>query len=326
MSNSAMHISNSNDVKINNMILTPLRKELYQAVLTNLYRTLNLSKIKYQMVTSHNNLLEIKNSPYYVTCHIHGYNYILFLTTIDGKPYNCLVAKKKLKYFLAQNVMSDMEIYTFKMKYVKPHFYQDTIFDGKIIKSESDDATFMIYDCYTLCSTDMYSIEMETKFNILSKVINELNVNIMQENMNIKIITLYNNNDIPKLFKNPPLKINGLIFLPKLSGKYFIYVNEEEFNKPKIFEKKQQIEGSIYEFLMKKTDIPDVYELYVETESETYKEGIAHIPNMHTSFYCVDLFKNTDEDMIKVKCIKSMKFNKWIPLCQDISELSTVLF
>jgi len=36
-------------------------------------------------------------------------------------------------------------------------------------------------------------------------------------------------------------------------------------------------------------------------------------------YYCKELLKN--QDMVKIKCVKSVKFNKWVPLCQDISEL-----
>ena len=45
---------------------------------------------------------------------------------------------------------------------------------------------------------------------------------------------------------------------------------------------------------------------------------------MVTSKYCKELLKN--QDMVKIKCVKSVKFNKWVPLCQDISELDNVLF
>ncbi len=78
------------------------------------------------------------------------------------------------------------------------------------------------------------------------------------------------------------------------------------------------------EFFIKKTKIPDVYELYFESSYGNVKEGIAHIPNMKTSKYCKELLQC--QDMIKIKCVKSIKFKKWVPLCQDITELDNVLF
>jgi hypothetical protein len=315
----------SNVVKINNVILTPIKKDLYLPILTNLYNTLNLSKIKYQNISNKSHLLELKAVEHYVTYHMHGFNYILFLTTVNNKCYNCFISKKELKYYLNQNNMDELKIYLFNMKFIKQHYYNDTILDGKIIKSDGLNASFMIYDCYTLCGSDMYNIEMDKKFSILNQLINEFNVNITQENMVIKLMPLYNYNDIPQIIESPPLKINGLVFLPKLSGKFYIFTSETEFNKVKTENViKPQIQGSTFEFIMKKTDIPDVYELYVENTEGIYKEGIAHIPNIFTSEYCVNLFKN--QTTTKMKCIKSMKFNKWVPLVQDITELSTVLF
>jgi hypothetical protein len=86
---------------------------------------------------------------------------------------------------------------------------------------------------------------------------------------------------------------------------------------------------------MKKTSTPDVYELYeaentselTGTENLTHnlvKEGIAHIPNMSTSHYFRNIFRN--KNMIKVNCIRSEKFNKWIPLCDDYINYSEVIF
>jgi hypothetical protein len=45
---------------------------------------------------------------------------------------------------------------------------------------------------------------------------------------------------------------------------------------------------------------------------------------MITSRHCKNLLK--EKDVEKIKCIKSIKFNKWVPICQDISELDNVLF
>ncbi len=75
---------------------------------------------------------------------------------------------------------------------------------------------------------------------------------------------------------------------------------------------------------MKKTQLPDVYELYIDTSTGLIREGIAHIPNLKISHYCQELFKN--KETIKMICIKSIKFNKWVPLIQDITELSSVIF
>jgi hypothetical protein len=245
------------------------------------------------------------------------------LTTINNKPFHYLISKKELKIYLSQNNLNDIKIYTFNMNTPNMYLYFNTIFDGKIVKNNN---TFLITDCYYLNGENMQGIELKTKFNIINNILND----ITNLNLNLKLVTLYKYSDIPKLIfndlKNINLKINGLIFLPNYSGKFYIYVNDSEFENIKNNNQLQIISNTNSEcdFLIKKTKIPDVYELFFESSYGNVKEGIAHIPNMKISRYCKELLKY--EDMIKIKCVKSIKFNKWVPLFGDISELDNVLF
>ena len=328
----------SNTVKINNINLTLVNKNLYSSILDKLYKCINLSKCYYQILNDNIYLNELKKTEYNVTYHIQGFNYMMFMTTINNKPFHCLISKKELKIYLSQNNINDIKIYTFNMKTSNMYLYFNTVFDGKIIKSDN---TFMITDCYYLNGEDMHGIELKTKFNIINNILND----ILELNFNIKLITLYKYSDIPNLIfekmKSLNLKINGLIFLPNYSGKFYIYVNDNEFDNIKNnqanietnietnlqINKNLQINTNLNlycEFFIKKTKIPDVYELYFESSYGNVKEGIAHIPNMKTSKYCKELLQY--QDMIKIKCVKSIKFKKWVPLCQDITELDNVLF
>lgn len=321
-SNPVFNSIKNNTIKINNINLTLVNKNLNFSILEKLYNCINLSKCYYQILNDNIHLNELKKSEYNVTYHVQGFNYIMFLTTINNKPFHCLISKRELKIYLTQNNLNEIKIYTFNMKTSNMYLYFNTVFDGKIIKNDS---TFLISDCYYLNGEDMHAIELKTKFNIINNILNDLEINF-----NLKLVTLYKYSDIPKLIfenmKNINFKINGLIFLPNYSGKFYIYVNDTEFENIK---NNNQIQININtnsecDFFIKKTKIPDVYELFFDNSYGNVKEGIAHIPNMVTSKYCKELLKN--QDMVKIKCVKSVKFNKWVPLCQDISELDNVLF
>lgn len=321
-SNPVFNSIKNNTIKINNINLSLVNKNLNFSILEKLYNCINLSKCYYQILNDNNHLNELKKSEYNVTYHVQGFNYIMFLTTINNKPFHCLISKRELKIYLTQNNLNEIKIYTFNMKTSNTYLYFNTVLDGKIIKNDS---TFLISDCYYLNGEDMHAIELKTKFNIINNILNDLEINF-----NLKLVTLYKYSDIPKLvfenMKNTNLKINGLIFLPNYSGKFYIYVNDTEFENIK---NNNQIQININtnsecDFFIKKTKIPDVYELFFDNSYGNVKEGIAHIPNMVTSKYCKELLKN--QDMVKIKCVKSVKFNKWVPLCQDISELDNVLF
>jgi hypothetical protein len=222
-SNSIYNSINYNTIKINNINLTLVNKNLYSIILEQLYQKLNFSKCYYQIINDNIHLNELKKTEYNVTYHIQGFNYIIFMTTINKKAYHFLISKKELKIFLSQNNLNDIKIYTFNMKTTNMFLYYGTIFDGKIIKNDN---TFMIYDCYYLNGEDMHGIELKTKFNIINNILSD----ITQLNFNIKLISLHKYIDIPKLVfeyvKKSNIKINGLVFLPNYSGKFYIYVND----------------------------------------------------------------------------------------------------
>jgi len=337
-----------NSVKLNNMSLTPVNKVFYESILKNLYKSLQLTKVRYLEIKEEKHLLELKNVNHFVTYHVLGFNYLLFLTTINGKFMNIMISKNELKHYYNQNNFNELKIYNIKLK-LPSHYYNDTLFDGKLKKQDifDENSTFVIYDCYRLCGQDMYTIDMLKKYEIISKILNELimgsnlqlndvkrgmETSTLKQNINFVLMPLYNDNDIPEILFDKiktDKKINGLIFLPNVSGKYYIYTNESEFNKLRdntiqnIEIEKPIITDSTYEFIMIRKNIPDVYELYLD-DSLSIKEGLAHIPDIYTSIHCKKLFVNTDR--VKMNCIKSMKFNKWVPFVQDITKLSNVLF
>jgi hypothetical protein len=262
------------------------------------------------MMTEPHHIEEVRD--YLVSPHVQGFNYLMFLTKIDNQYYNLLISKKELRYNRIQNKATDIKIYTFKMRCSKPFYYEDTIFDGKIIKT----GTYLIYDCYTMCGQGVTTMDMCKKHQLIKTMVAEMSM------CKIDSVQLFEQKDLPRMLKEYDAHtLNGIVFLPKQSSKWYIYVNEAELTQFKHGQVKPTNNKSQQEFIMRKTDIPDVYELYLENGQ---KEGIAAIPNMKISHYCRNAIKNNDN--IKMTCIKSVKFNKWIPLCQSVDELAMVIF
>ena len=67
-------------------------------------------------------------------------------------------------------------------------------------------------------------------------------------------------------------------------------------------------------FLMKKTEFPDVYEIYMfdSSNSKKAKIGYAGIPNIECSVMVKNWF--LDKEEIYAKCKKNPVNDKWIPL------------
>jgi hypothetical protein len=315
--------------KVGNANLQQFDSNLYSQVLDKVYNSVNFQKIRYQLLNNKSYLDDIKNSKYYITPHFQGYNYLLVFMVINNVKYNLLIMKN-LKFWKEQNNIQDIKIYKFDTNNSYIDYSTISIFDGKMINN-SNKSSFIINDIY---NKTMENLTLPEKLDQVNNILNKIKVND-NHNFDCKVCRLYNFSELPDLvfnkLKTTELKINGLMFLPEYTGKYYIYTNDTEFDELKnnsnnnvtITIKKTNTNSEI-EFYMKKTNVPDVYELYDNDETNLVKEGIAHIPNMKTSHYFRNIFQN--KNMIKINCIKSDKFNKWIPICDDYIDYSESIF
>jgi len=328
--------------KVSNSSLEFLDSSLYSQVLDKIYSCVDFQKIRYQLINNRVYLDEIKSSPHYITPHFQGYNFLFGFVKINGVKYNVLVFKN-LKYKKEHNNLQDLKIYKFdivsKSGYNLENLYSGTgtFFDGKLISS-GNKSTYLIHDIYILGGSPTLNITLQDKLDKISNVLDRFLIH-SSHYFDCKVCRLYSFDQLPDLvfnkLKQTDLKINGLMFLPELTGKYYIYTNESEFDEIKakggqvITVTKKSSSASEVEFYMKKTSTPDVYELYEpegdsSSSTQLIKEGIAHIPNMSTSHFFRNIFR--DKNMVKVSCIRSEKFNKWIPLCDEYISYSDSIF
>ena len=320
-------------VKVGLANLKFLDKKYYNQVLDKLYCCINFKNIRYQIVNNKSYLDEIKKSKHYITPHFQGFNYIFFICVIENIKFKILISKKELKFFKEQNVLHEIKMYLVDSTLNNNDFYKNTIIDGRLINVQSTNKShFIINEVYYNSGNNIMNINLKDKLLSLNELINNLILN-KDQNLEIKICKLYEFQELPDLvfnkIKMTELKINGIIFLPEYTNKYFIYTNDTEFeelkNKNVIITKQNSISASEMEFSMKKTNLPDVYELYSnDSENNVYKEGIAHIPNIKTSHFFRNVFRN--KNMISVNCIKSEKYNKWIPICDEYIDYSDIIF
>ena len=330
--------------RVSNASLEFLEQNLYSQALDKIYSCVDLQKIRYQLINNRVYLDNIKSSQHYITPHFQGYNFLFGFVKLNGIKYNLLIFKN-LKYKKDQNNMSEIKIYKFEVtSNTLDNLYlgAGTFFDGKLIQSSSNKSSYIIHDMYMLEGKSTQNMKLEDKLIKIDQVLSRFRP-IESYNFDCKVCRLYTFAELPDLIfnkiKQSDLRINGIMFLPEFSSKYYIYTNENEFDEikssnlsPITITKKSSGTASEVEFYMKKTSTPDVYELYCtddDNELDTNinsitKEGIAHIPNMSTSHYFKKIFR--DKNMIKVNCIKSEKFNKWVPLCDDYLDYSEAIF
>jgi hypothetical protein len=181
-------------------------------------------------------------------------------------------------------------------------------------------------------------MEMEQKMGHLDNILKiHFSDTTICDNFIFKLNKLYTYNEIEDLIKNimPACSIpsQGLVFYPKYSGVSIIHV-EKKIDKVGIETNQQPIESKSYDmiynfvdfiktrtysyekgnktrnFWLRKSDIPDVYNLSDKDDSE--RIGIAHIPNIRISHLCNEHIK--EDTPIKFNCTYHTKFKKWVPI------------
>ena len=104
--------------------------------------------------------------------------------------------------------------------------------------------------------------------------------------------------------------------------------------KTEIIPKKKKIiksnaslgDRKILRFMVRKTDISDIYNLYCLKDDDIHKYGGAHIPNLKTSKYMRKAFSD-GVDNITMNCEYNEKMEKWKPrerTTEPVDDLSLV--
>ena len=201
----------------------------------------------------------------------------------------------------------------------------------------------LINDCYYLMGNQFLDIEMKNKMTHLDNMVKTHFNSKDSNNFTFKINKFTSYDDLRNLIENimPKcgIKTQGLIFYPKYSGINVIYIDKQqekiEISSNSTLVKHDQIEatscnlitnminslksrnysyeknGKIKKLWLKSTDIPDVFDVF-EKDSCDDKLGIAHIPNLKTSYLCRESLKKSSVECFE--CIYDNNFKKWIPL------------
>jgi len=310
--------------------------DIKNKIIDYLYSQLNLSKYRYGMLDNIQKLKFLQDNEHYVSPNYKGLSYFLIFMIINSKSYCVLIDRKKLSYHKNQLDINSLYVVRILVN-ASQSMFTGSIFEGKIIKKDND-FHFLIQDCYYLMGKKILDMELNQKMLYLNDIIKEnLAGNSVCNNFSFKLNKLYKYDELEKLVNdiipNCGINSNGLIFYPKISGIVVLYIDKkvekidiESKQEEKvttrsfdiIYNFKDFLNSRTYSYekeqkrkilLIKKTDIPDVYNLYEKKDNP--KIGIAHIPNLKISHYCL---KNIGNDLIQCNCVFSNKFQKWIPI------------
>jgi hypothetical protein len=298
-------------------------------IIDYLFTTIDISKYRYNLLDNIQQLNFLKLNEHYISPNFKGYNYFLIFYRYNNTSYCVAVDRKNLSYH--RDKIDIKKIPIFKIKVLAlPSIFRGTIMDCKMVKN-----MMIIKDCFQIMGNTLIDMDMLDKMTYLDNII----INQFQKdycsNFSLKINKLYKYDKLDDVIYNIIPKCNfeiqGLIFLPKLSGLSIIFIDKVNESKVEITTSVPVVNTSYhmihdlknfllsrnYSFetngkkknlIVERTTITDVYNVY-ENDSAN-KIGIAHIPNMKVSHYCNDNIK----DKHLCQCIFHNDFKKWIPL------------
>ncbi|ARF09759.1 hypothetical protein Indivirus_3_8 [Indivirus ILV1] len=334
---------NNRHQKPNNETVDDGTKKL---LINYIYNTIILSNYKYKLIEFDHDLPMLKERTYYVSPNYNGIHSLLIFIKINDKYISAIIDRKTLTYNISQINYDKVKIIPVSIR-LDEEVYNGTIIDGVLLYNNVDNMkNFVVNDIYYLRGKEISSDKITNKILNFTTYIETVKQDSNLENLILIVNKLYSLKDIQQLVNVyiPKSKygksIKGISFYPEYSGTKLIYLynncaqeNSQEVVK-KIPQQEQQNkieirktnivtsnESLIAVFKMKKTDIVDVYNLYLGEKFQEngkllfkYKKvGIAYIPTKECSYFCKDAFSKMECDSLLFKCKYDQEKSRWIP-------------
>lgn len=341
---------NSNP-KLNNDTFS-LDGQTRELLINYIYNTIILSNYKYKLIEFEPDLQLLKERNYFVSPNYNGIHSLLVFIKINDKYISVIVDRKTLTYNVNQVDYNKVKIIPVSIR-LDEEVYNGTIIDGVLLYNNVDNMkNFVVNDIYYLRGKEVSSDKITNKMLNFMTYLETVKQDSNLENLVLIVNKLYQLKDIQQLVNVyiPKSKYNksikGITFYPEYSGTKLIYLYnncaQEDIksqNSPKVQDKshnkvqdntsairKTNIivtgESLTAVFKMKKTDIVDVYNLYLGEKFQEngkslfkYKKtGIAYIPTKECSYFCKDAFSKIGGDSLLVKCKYDNEKLRWIPI------------
>lgn len=307
-------------VKLGNSTALQLNNELLNEEIKNKIHSLYNIDIEYnRYFFLDTKVAELKQKKHSFILYTVGAKYLLFLTHINLKPYAVYIHRKNGTFFL-----------------VKTRFnidlYKDTLLEGESVKI-NEKWYFMVSDCLVHKGENILVKNFSERYDIINSILKNDYVSdqfmepfelIGKEKFSYEEIQYVKENYIPRM----PIKITGYIFKCEENSSYdiiYIFPEHRKNKEDNDFDKKlspkreepmevKQETRSEATYLMRKTEYPDAYELYMfdKVRNKKAQIGYAGILNIETSAMVRGWFKDGAE-ILTVKFKRHPENDKWIP-------------
>ena len=243
-----------------------------------------------------------------------GKKFMLYLTTINDKKY-CIYYNKKTNDFISVRHR------------FKDDIFKNTLIDGELLKdTDTDNWRFSVSDIYAHKGESLNKHNLNERLVLLDDMFqNDFTVDNNFDVATFDIKQYFEYKHLEDLYINYmdtlPYRCSGILFKNvNINEKYLLYIFQENRTKKVIAcdKIKQPSQSSVKSFQIKKTDLPDIYELYCSKDGTVYKYGYSGVTTLNNSIFILNLFKDTSKETdIYVKCSYNKLFNKWVPFGVD---------
>lgn len=316
--------------------------KLKKTIINSLFQLIPIKNLKFQFLKDSNVSFLVNKDHYLVfnTYDVVNNNFvgrcILFFTKIKERYCSFLIDRTTLKYDLHHTDYAKVKIVSVKYR-VSPGFYNNTILDGNLVFLRSSKKwIYRIIDIYYAFGNIKLKESIKDKHDEFVEILEREYKKDKMEVAPLKLAKLFNYKGfsrkalirlIQSELYNNRYHCNGLLFVPDLSGIWFLYKeNQEEIikklNNPEqasekklILEFKKNPPNKTVTFLMKKhedIDMPDIFLLFLRLEKELVKMGYACCNTIRDSVRINKYFQ--DREKVLVDCEFFEKFQKWRPI------------
>jgi len=263
-----------------------------------------------------NRAQELKSTKHSFVLNTFGTKYLLFLTKVNSKNYAIYINRKNESFYYVKTRFSE-------------ELYSDTVLEGETIKI-GNDWSFLLSDIHLYQGKTLQSNAFDERYHRMTKLLNEEYVSddyiepfrlLKKEVFDYTDIKSVREKYIPTL----PFQVNGYLFKSIAVAKYdILYIfpecrnKKEESHRDQVIENNEHIiEKSVQKemkdemiFITKKTEYPDVYELYESSNSKMY--DYAGIPTIGVSKLMREWFRDKTELSILFR--KNKINERWEPV------------
>ena len=287
-------------------------------------------------------LSNLHKNKHYLSTVSNGNRYFLYLTIYQGRYLNLFIDRKvKEGYKYPRMLLVDFN-------FDDSFYQQETLFSGELIKKDDNSWLFLLSNLLVY-QEQTINLNIIGKMNIIYRILSKNYQNSEKQPCVLKVKKIFKIQEISevlqKFIPNLGYTCKALSFYPdNNSFSNFIYLfdrnksyqekntmtksisklsntSSEISSIDNIDELKRTIEEKIettdeeieYNFKLRNTDCPDIYQLFTKYQKKVILYGYAHIPSIKCSKYIQKKLSSNDYKDIIINCRYSNNFKKWEP-------------